>query len=235
MEVHHHSHSHEKGWRKYVWEFVMLFFAVFSGLMAEYWLEHKIENDREKQFITSLVSDLKTDISNIHLTLESFANQEPYFDTVSANIINVHKSYNPSLMRALKNTLGYRDFVVTDKTLQQLKNAGNLRLIKNNKVTDAIANYDLLLKKFYITSNDAQNQFLKVWEDYQSLFYLEYKDSSELKSKYLLSNNENDFKKYHNHIINDKLLRDIYKRRLFELIECNKNLQILIKQEYHIE
>ena len=37
----------------------MLFFAVFCGSIAEYWLEHKIEHDREKQYIVSLVSDFR--------------------------------------------------------------------------------------------------------------------------------------------------------------------------------
>ena len=31
----------------------MLFLAVFAGFLAEYQLEHKIESDREKQFINS--------------------------------------------------------------------------------------------------------------------------------------------------------------------------------------
>lgn len=213
----------------------MLFLAVFCGSMAEYWLEHKIEHDREKQYLHSLVADLKVDTAKIKISLNSFSFQEPYFDTVNATILNITKGYNPALMTALKNTLGYKDFIATDKTLQQLKYAGNLRLIKNAAITDSIANYDLLLKKFGITSNDAQTQFLKVWEDYQSLIYLNYKDSAELKTKYLLSNNENDFKKYHNHILFDRILRGVYVRRLNELLNANINLLHLIKKEYDIE
>src|SRR5687767_2995927 len=45
MEVHHHSHPHgHKNWRTYAWEFAMLFLAVFCGFLAEYFLEHRIEN-----------------------------------------------------------------------------------------------------------------------------------------------------------------------------------------------
>ena len=39
----------------------MLFLAVFSGFMAEYQLEHKIEKDRESQYINSLLADLNED------------------------------------------------------------------------------------------------------------------------------------------------------------------------------
>ena len=47
----------------------MLFLAVFCGFLAEYQLEHKIEKDREKQFIRSFVEDLKTDTATINRNL----------------------------------------------------------------------------------------------------------------------------------------------------------------------
>jgi len=44
MEVHHHGHVHEKKkWKEYLFQFLMLFLAVFCGFLAEYQLEHKIE------------------------------------------------------------------------------------------------------------------------------------------------------------------------------------------------
>jgi hypothetical protein len=51
MEVHHHSHTSRKKWTHYFWEFLMLFLAVFCGFLAEYQLEHKIEKDKEWQYI----------------------------------------------------------------------------------------------------------------------------------------------------------------------------------------
>jgi len=58
MEVHHHSHpagddSHRsrKKWTHYLWEFIMLFLAVFSGFLAEYQLEHQIEKERAEKYL----------------------------------------------------------------------------------------------------------------------------------------------------------------------------------------
>ena len=69
MEVHAHTHTARKKWTHYFWEFFMLFLAVFCGFLAEYQLEHKIEKDREKQYMRSMIEDLKSDsamlISNI--------------------------------------------------------------------------------------------------------------------------------------------------------------------------
>ena len=70
MEVHHHAHTSRKKWTHYFWEFLMLFLAVFYGFLAEYGLEHKIEKDREKQFIISLVNDIKADIAHLNTTIE---------------------------------------------------------------------------------------------------------------------------------------------------------------------
>jgi len=71
MEVHHHAHNpaephHKKNWKSYFWEFLMLFLAVFCGFLAEYQLEHKIEKDRELQFIKSLTTDLQDDIISLN-------------------------------------------------------------------------------------------------------------------------------------------------------------------------
>ena len=65
MEVHHHSHTSRKKWTHYFWEFLMLFLAVFCGFLAEYKLEHTIEHSREKQFITTLIEDLKSDTAQL--------------------------------------------------------------------------------------------------------------------------------------------------------------------------
>ena len=51
MEVHAHTHTARKKWTHYFWEFLMLFLAVFCGFLAEYQLEHKIEKDREKEYM----------------------------------------------------------------------------------------------------------------------------------------------------------------------------------------
>jgi len=61
METHahdlHNVPSH--GWKHYFFEFFMLFLAVFCGFLAENIREHQVEMRREREFITSLVSDLK--------------------------------------------------------------------------------------------------------------------------------------------------------------------------------
>src|ERR1043165_759546 len=62
MEVHHSSHvDHNKKWKDYLYEFVMLFLAVTAGFFVENQREHYIENRRAAQFSKQLLSDLRLD------------------------------------------------------------------------------------------------------------------------------------------------------------------------------
>src|SRR5678816_3815911 len=57
MDTHaHHLHKAPgKKWTHYLFEFFMLFHAVFCGFLAENIREHKIERDKEKEYILSLI------------------------------------------------------------------------------------------------------------------------------------------------------------------------------------
>lgn len=144
MEVHHHSHSHgKKNWKSYFWEFLMLFLAVFCGFLAEYQLEHKIEKDREKQFIVSLIADLKDDI----------AKMDQYIPREEANIMMLDSlcSYLDSPDRARQNgdviyytaRMGPRAAPLTNnsRTIDQLKNSGGFRLIHKAAISNRIMAY----------------------------------------------------------------------------------------------
>src|SRR5689334_19566976 len=61
MEVHRHSHTERKGLKHYLFEFLMLFLAVFCGFLAENFREHQVEHQREKQFMATMLEDVKSD------------------------------------------------------------------------------------------------------------------------------------------------------------------------------
>ena len=49
-------------------EFAMIFFAVFLGFLAENTREHIVEKRKTKEFVESMVDDLKEDTANFQLT-----------------------------------------------------------------------------------------------------------------------------------------------------------------------
>jgi hypothetical protein len=63
MEVHHHPdlHHKKKNFKEYFLEFLMIFLAVTLGFFAENIREHLSDSAKEKEYIESLVQDLKLD------------------------------------------------------------------------------------------------------------------------------------------------------------------------------
>ena len=142
MEVHAHSHTPRKKWTHYFWEFLMLFLAVFCGFLAEYQLEHKIERDREKEYMASLYQDLKTDTLNLGALLKStrddIATNDSLFEIFKS------KKYLQETSNAYflgRKTVNFRPFYPTNGTIAQLENAGGLRLIKSRAIVDSIQSY----------------------------------------------------------------------------------------------
>jgi len=149
MEVHQHSHTERKKWTHYFWEFLMLFLAVFCGFLAEYQLEHKIEKNREKQFINSLINDIKADTGRLNAILINRTAREARLDSL-ALLLNsfspqnfTREIYFFAVTATRSNAIR---FIPNDGTMQQLKNSGGLRLIRNHKVADSIAKYDVTIR-----------------------------------------------------------------------------------------
>jgi len=142
MEVHAHTHTARKKWSHYFWEFLMLFLAVFCGFMAEYQLEHQIEKDRETQYIQSILEDLREDTlvlaDNINEFNEHLARNDTLIRLLNSPAIKDHGSDLYYLGRRASRSVR---LAIHDATIQQLKNSGGMRLIRNQKVSKAVIEY----------------------------------------------------------------------------------------------
>ncbi|HEX6846402.1 MAG TPA: hypothetical protein VF144_05465 [Chitinophagaceae bacterium] len=153
MEVHHHSHTSRKKWAHYFWEFLMLFLAVFCGFLAEYKLEHMIEHQREKQFIQSLRGDVTLDtadltrIHNLRLSRGSMLDSLTLLLNGPEPASHMNRIYY--FARHIQRLFPL-NFTYNDGTIQQLKNSGTLRLIRNRKAASAIIRYDAVVRDMEI-------------------------------------------------------------------------------------
>ena len=248
MEVHHHAHTARKKWTHYFWEFLMLFLAVFCGFLAEYQLEHKIEKDREKQYIKSMVDDLKTDSIRIARIIDLNKQQVSGLDSLLQNIY--HKPYTDSSMRTLyyfhrKYSGPLNKMLFSKTTISQLKNSGGFRLIRKRAAADSIVRYD-------IVSEYAEGQGESVDYSGKLLFELSVKifDSEYLlaynstnlreivtldKKFTLLANDESKIKEYANLVI---FKRDVIKFYIVQLSNLQNRIPGIIqflKKEYHLK
>ncbi|MBL7922645.1 MAG: hypothetical protein JNL88_00460 [Bacteroidia bacterium] len=145
MEVHHHAHaSHgKKNWKSYFREFIMLFLAVFCGFLAEYQLEHKIEGEREEQYVKSMLEDLKTDTARIsRFSVESDSNQFKIDSLIQLlRRPDRHLYGNTIYYFARIITVPASRFELNDRTYDQMKSSGMLRLMTDKAVSDSVSTY----------------------------------------------------------------------------------------------
>lgn len=150
MEVHHHAnHPGKKNWKTYVWEFLMLFLAVFCGFLAEYQLEHKIERDRAKELAKSFYEELKNDSANVVIKCQSRIKQEnalrylmKYFK--DSSLTHVSKAFEINFLYGIS----FRSpslFEPRTVVLDQLKNSGSLRYFKNVELQKLIGDLSIAI------------------------------------------------------------------------------------------
>jgi hypothetical protein len=143
MEVHTHTHTARKKWTHYFWEFLMLFLAVFCGFLAEYQLEHKIEKDREKQFIHSLFADLQDDVKKLDTIVQTEIIGVALLDTLMQLLNSPESAKQNGGQLYYAARVGPRSipFANNSRTFDQLKYSGGFRLIQNGETSNKIMGY----------------------------------------------------------------------------------------------
>src|SRR6266496_1125226 len=146
MEVHKHPHhvTHKKKWGEYLLEFLMLFLAVFLGFIAENFREHSVEGRKEKEYIKSIIEDLKTDSANLYFIIYTYM---PVVNSWVDSSVHLLESSNPVtgeriIYQAVENATLWRHYYPNQRTLTQLKNSGNFILISDRDAIDGILDYD---------------------------------------------------------------------------------------------
>jgi hypothetical protein len=213
MEVHHHtsqpvnaqhpadsqlSAAHKK-WTHYLWEFLMLFLAVFCGFLAENIREHQVDRQKEKQAIQSLVNCLASDTVQLKTIINSNYKVMCHLDSLV--------SYKNADLRSdaakkgflLHSMIGFNEdwyFKTNDAALQQLKFSGMLRLIHRQNITDSIFKYELKNKTTVSQEEDTYYQWKESSNDYKNAVdYTYFRDTSAIKYIYLDNYFEFEIKK----------------------------------------
>ena len=159
MEVHHQGHTvpiaiGRKKFTHYLWEFLMLFLAVFCGFLAENQREHYVEAHRAKEYAKSLFKDLQNDTADIRKAAWYENKTIAMIDSLVDFISNPGPSKKNGQLYYYMRLASWSYNVDWSKaTLNQLINSGNLRYFSNTELVDRISNYNTLVS--VITNNDA--------------------------------------------------------------------------------
>jgi hypothetical protein len=245
MEIHHHSNIGGKKWFHYLWEFIMLFLAVTAGFLVENQREHFIESKREKTFIRSIREDMNQDIYQLDSILTARKRLDKMMDSL-LNLLNYtdprqHGNEIYYFTRSIPRTFRFHS---NDRTLMQLKNAGNWRLIRNQKVSEALAGYDNLVRTLtqYIEERE-ESLVLILYQSINKLFdnkvfekmidglrFMRPTDNPQL-----LSYNKSELNEFGNRIHFRKNSNLYFMVVAEKLLVAAKNTLEQVEKEYHLE
>ena len=238
MEVHAHTHTPRKKWTHYLWEFIMLFLAVFCGFLAEYQLEHKIESDRGKQYIISFYKDLKYDTSHLAAVINNYKMKVRDLDVISKcyDSLLVKLNCKGCLNKLYNSSRGFFELRTSDRTMQQLKNAGGLRLLSSVDA-DSIIAYDNLIRGYKIDETTTFQETQTAVRDVSSeLFnYAVIKDGTFSDGEVLVTNDKLIINKYFNTLNRYAKYSAFYIQKL-EITKSEAiNIMNYFNKKYHIE
>src|ERR1700733_9084694 len=144
MEVHHHPQVDKKNFKEYFLEFLMIFLAVTMGFFAESMREHLADNSKEKQYIKSMIADLKNDTAMLNDVVSNNIKRVSGIDSLSSLLNNTSLSVDDEKRLYILNSRyasNVASMVWNDGTIRQLLTSGNLRLMSEQGTSDSIMNY----------------------------------------------------------------------------------------------
>ena len=229
----------------------MLFLAVFCGFLAENQREHIVEHQREKKYIAMLYEDLKNDTVDLKRDTAWWPNTIKRIDTIRMEIEKSEKERNYLLLYRKAGAIrNYNNFEYHDRTIQQLKNGGNFRLIRNRAIADSLMNYDAKIltelkdqetqsnaiyqqvnfiqdkiinsKYFNLIADSTTPQFDSVFKKEPAIFSLSSADKT-------------DVMQYYNHLEYYRRMSNYRLGTMKRLCHMAVNLIKLLEKEYHLK
>jgi hypothetical protein len=246
MEVHAHPHHamHKKKWTEYALDFLMIFLAVTLGFFAEQMREDFADRDREKEYMNSMIEDLKADTASLAANIRLRQQRDEMIDSLVLLLSSPRIKENGNTIYFFGRLISppiY--FFPDDRTIQQLKSTGSLRLIRNMKVSNSIMDYDRKMRQQIFEYTDEQQSRSEYRQIASKIFdgkvFNEMIRDGEIKRPVndpQLFDNDSAF--LHNCIVTAQYERKANQNqtiRAEELFTQAKELMALIKNEYRLE
>lgn len=245
MEVHHHPKVEKKNFKEYFLEFVMIFLAVSMGFFAENIREHISDHQIETELIQSLVKDLEDDSTTIEGQLKVSKKRMVYSDSL---IELVHEdsilSKTADFYYYGRMTARWSSFSNNSRSIDEMKNGGLFRVVRNNNVAASIMAYYAFIPQIknledrqVIVDNEYRKIAVQVFDPYIFNHMLNAADTIDriTGNPVLLKTDKeilNNLAGWANYTIANRSAIDQSKK---QLLAKGEELIALIKKEYHLE
>lgn len=162
MEVHHHGHVHHQSrWKEYLFQFFMLFLAVFLGFLAEYRFEHSIEHKRTVQLAENLYKELKSDSLRVQRVLEDRSLKEHCLEYLrdyfkDSSLTKNSRKVSPCMGLGVLLSLRFL-FEPNDGVLSQLRYSGTLRYFQDPDIQQHLGDLMVAINNIRLRNEQEYN------------------------------------------------------------------------------
>ena len=123
----------------------MIFLAVTMGFFAENIREHFVNKEKERQYIRSFIDDMSDDESNLPKLINNIEIEQIEAGDSLPILLSRPDTKSPAFktylfLRRMIRQQGVKSYI-TDRTFEEVKNAGEMRLISNKQVSDSLVDY----------------------------------------------------------------------------------------------
>jgi hypothetical protein len=139
-----------KKWNQYLFEFLMLFLAVTLGFFVDNLREGRAERQLELQHILSLTSDLRQDTLRFNKQIEEANIVISMCDSIIQLLSkNDQQAHDRQRLYFLSRAMSPKilPHFVNDRTFEEMRGSGGLRLISRNNIADSISTYYFFSKE----------------------------------------------------------------------------------------
>jgi hypothetical protein len=147
-----------KKWPEYLLEILVITVGILGAFALNSWNESSHERKLESTYLSNLKADLREqlEVINRQIQFEEYCRNSIDF-LQSKGVMNLRESNPDTLIRTLSSLRTRLTFIGVDATFDDLKSTGNIRLIREEKLRQAIIKYfsDLdRIERIIFTNNE---------------------------------------------------------------------------------
>jgi hypothetical protein len=137
------GHVRRQGWAAIAIDLVIVVVGVFIGIQAANWNESRASESRAHAYLERIHNDLEADIANYDNRMQFWNDVSDYGQTglSYADNDNIGQRTQWDLLLAYFQASQVGEFWTTSTTYDELKSVGELNLIANLKLRNALARY----------------------------------------------------------------------------------------------
>lgn len=160
-------HIRSENWFAVFVDFLVVVLGLFIGLQIDTWWEAQQENRREGQYLVELAEDFELNKTSLDKSIAAL-------ETILRDILALHTaaaSLSPDAS-ALELNERYRSvgnmptFIPVNRAWTNLTGSGDLRLIQNRDIKNALADYYAKAQLTLLVQNTHEMELVQIYEPY---------------------------------------------------------------------